>query len=281
MSARTWNPFAMQDVDYVYHLAAFVSAPQSIIEPHTCVKLNVTGLLNDLEAAATAGVRKLCFSSSAAVYGDSAIVPKREDMCPEPRSPYAVTKLDGEFYCRQFTEAGRLETVALRFFNVFGPRQDPAGPYGAAVPVFFQRALAGRSLTIFGDGSQTRDFIYVKDIVAALEFVTLTPGLTGVFNVGYGDQITILELAQRILSLTDSRSSIQFEPARLGDVHQSRASVERLQNAGFRPTGTLDAGLREMLSVLRCDTGARLAEASPPSTYTSVAVSERLPAITT
>jgi UDP-glucose 4-epimerase len=272
---------AMQDVDYVYHFAAFVSAPQSVLDPHMCVKLNVTGVLNVLEAAATAGVRKLCFSSSAAVYGDSAIVPKREDMCPEPRSPYAVTKLDGEFYCRQFTEAGRLETVALRFFNVFGPRQDPAGPYGAAVPVFFQRALAGRSLTIFGDGSQTRDFVYVKDIVAALEFVTLTPGLTGVFNVGYGDQITILELAQRILSLTDSRSSIQFEPARLGDVHQSRASVERLQNAGFRPTGTLDAGLREMLSVLRCDTGARLAEASPPSTYTSVAVSERLPAITT
>ena len=255
----------MQDVDYVFHLAAFVSAPQSILEPHTCVKLNVTGLLNVLEAAATAGVRKLCFSSSAAVYGDSAIVPKREDMCPEPRSPYAVTKLDGEFYCRQFSEAGRLGTVALRFFNVFGPRQDPAGPYGAAIPVFFQRALAGRPLIIFGDGSQTRDFIYVKDIVAALEFATLTPGQTGVFNAGYGDQITILELTQRILSLTGSRSSIQFEPARLGDVHHSRASVERLQNAGFRPTGTLDAGLREMLSELPSDTAATLVEASPRS----------------
>jgi UDP-glucose 4-epimerase len=254
----------MQDVDYVYHLAAFVSAPQSILEPHTCVKLNVTGLLNVLEAAATAGVRKLCFSSSAAVYGDSAIVPKREDMCPEPRSPYAVTKLDGEFYCRQFSEAGRLGTVALRFFNVFGPRQDPAGPYGAAIPVFFQRALAGRPLIIFGDGNQTRDFIYVKDIVAALEFAALTPGLMGVFNAGYGDQITILELAQRILSLTGSRSSIQFEPVRLGDVHHSRASVDRLQNAGFRPTGTLDTGLREMLSVLPSDPGARLVEASPP-----------------
>jgi UDP-glucose 4-epimerase len=256
---------AMRGVDYVYHLAAFVSAPQSIVEPHTCVKLNVTGLLNVLEAAATAGVRKLCFSSSAAVYGDSAVVPKREDMCPEPCSPYAVTKLDGEFYCRQFSEAGRLATVALRFFNVFGPRQDPAGPYGAAIPVFFQRALAGRPLIIFGDGSQTRDFIYVKDIVAALEFATLTPGLTGVFNAGYGDQITILELAQRILSLTGSRSSIQFEPERPGDVHHSRASVERLQNAGFRPTGTLDAGLREMLSVPAIDTTARLVEASSRS----------------
>jgi UDP-glucose 4-epimerase len=255
----------MQDVDYVYHLAAFVSAPQSILDPHACVKLNVTGVLNVLEAAATAGVRKLCFSSSAAVYGDGATVPKREDMRPEPRSPYAVTKLDGEFYCRQFSEAGRLKTVALRFFNVFGPRQDPAGPYGAAVPVFFQRALAGRSLTIFGDGSQTRDFIYVKDVVAALEFVSHTPGLTGVFNAGYGDQITILELARRILSLTGSRSSIQFEPARLGDLHDSRASVERLQNTGFRPMGTLDAGLQETLSVLRFEAGARLVETSPPS----------------
>jgi UDP-glucose 4-epimerase len=255
----------MQDVDYVYHLAAFVSAPQSILEPHTCVNLNVTGLLNVLEAAATAGVRKLCFSSSAAVYGDSAIVPKREDMCPEPRSPYAVTKLDGEFYCRQFSEAGRLETVALRFFNVFGPRQDPAGAYGAAVPVFFQRALEGKSLIIFGDGSQTRDLIYVRDIVAALVFANQTPGLTGVFNAGYGDQITILELARRIRSLTGSRSSIRFESARPGDVRHSRASVERLQNAGFRSTGSLDAGLREMLSALRSDTGARFLEPSPPS----------------
>jgi UDP-glucose 4-epimerase len=259
---RTLLRMVMQDVDYVCHLAAFVSAPQSVLEPHKCVELNVIGFLNVLEAAATAGVRKLCFSSSAGVYGDSAIVPKREDMCPEPCSPYAVTKLDGEFYCQQFSESGRLKTVALRFFNVFGPRQDPAGPYGAVVPVFFQRALAGKPLIVFGDGNQTRDFIYVKDVVAALEFVTLTPDLAGVFNAGYGDQITILELAQRILSLTGSRSAIQFEPARLGDPHYSCASIERLQNAGFRPTGTLDAGLLEMFSVFRSGADAKLAEAS-------------------
>jgi UDP-glucose 4-epimerase len=243
----------MQDIDYVYHLAALVSVPESVRDPHTCVQLNVTGLLNVLEAAASAGVRKLCFSSSAAVYGNSPIVPKREDMCPEPRSPYAVTKLDGEFYCRAFSEAGRLETVALRFFNVFGPRQDPAGGYGAAVPIFFQKALAGQSLTIFGDGSQTRDFIYVKDIVAALEFAMNTPSLTGVFNAGYGEQITILDLAQRIIALTGSRSTIEFGPARAGDVHHSRASVERLQNAGFRPKGTLEIGLEEMLRALRAN----------------------------
>ncbi len=242
---------AMQDVDYVFHLAAMVSVVESVRQPQTCVQLNAIGTLNVLEAAAAAGVRKLCFSSSAAVYGDNPAVPKHEEMSPEPRSPYAVTKLDGEFYCRQFTENGRLETVALRFFNVFGPRQDPAGPYGAAVPIFFQRALAGEPLTIHGDGGQTRDFIYVKDIVAALDFSACTPGLTGVFNAGYGGQITVLELAQRILALAGSGSPIRFEPARAGDVRHSRASVNRLHDAGFRPTASLDVGLQGMLAALR------------------------------
>ncbi|MGD0615868.1 MAG: NAD-dependent epimerase/dehydratase family protein [Verrucomicrobiota bacterium] len=241
----------MSDVDYVYHLAAMVSVPESVQHPQACVELNVTGLLNVLEAAAAAGVRKCCFSSSAAVYGDNPVVPKREEMSPEPRSPYAVTKLDGEFYCRQFTEAGRLETVALRFFNVFGLRQDPAGHYGAAVPIFFQRALAGKPLIIFGDGCQTRDFIYVKDIVAALEFVTTTTGLTGVFNAGYGGQITILDLSRRILDLTGSHSSIEFQPERPGDVRHSRACVDRLRAAGFQPVGTLEDGLRQTLAGVR------------------------------
>jgi len=242
---------AMQNVDYVFHLAAMVSVAESVRQPANCVELNAIGTLNVLEAAAGAGVRKLCFSSSAAVYGDNPVVPKREDMIPEPRSPYAVTKLDGEFYCRQFTENKQLETVALRFFNVFGPRQDPAGPYGAAVPIFFQRALAGEPLTIHGDGGQTRDFIYVKDIVAALDFAASTPGLTGVFNAGYGGQITVLELAQRILALAGSSSPIRFEPPRAGDVRHSRANVDRLHEAGFRPANSLDVGLQQMLSTLR------------------------------
>src|SRR5690349_10256262 len=127
----------MEGVDQVYHLAGMVSVAESVGNPRACVELNAIGTLNVLEAAAAAGVRKLCFSSSAAVYGDNPTVPKHEEMCPEPRSPYAVTKWDGECYCRQFAEAGKLETVALRFFNVFGPRQDPDGPYGAAVPIFF------------------------------------------------------------------------------------------------------------------------------------------------
>ncbi|MEN9402429.1 MAG: hypothetical protein RL091_1132 [Verrucomicrobiota bacterium] len=241
---------AMQGVDYVFHLAAMVSVPESVSNPHSCVELNVTGLLNVLEAAAAAGVTKLCLASSAAVYGDNPTVPKHEDMRPEPRSPYAVTKLDGEFYCRQFTESGRLETTALRFFNVFGPRQDPAGPYGAAVPIFFREALAGRPITIHGDGGQTRDFIHVSDIADALDFVATCPGLTGVFNAGYGGQTTILDLARSIVALTGSTSSIVFGPERAGDVRHSRADVGRLRAAGWRPSGTLESGLATMCAPL-------------------------------
>ncbi|MBI5425838.1 MAG: NAD-dependent epimerase/dehydratase family protein [Opitutae bacterium] len=242
---------AVAGATWVFHLAAMISVPESVRQPHACVELNVTGLLNVLEAAAAAGVKKLCLASSAAVYGDNPVVPKVETMLPEPRSPYAVTKLDGEYYCRQFAEAGRLSTAALRFFNVFGPRQDPAGPYGAAIPLFFREALAQRPLTIFGDGGQTRDFIYVEDIVDALIFVASREDATGVFNAGYGAQITILELAQEILQLTGSHSPIQFAPVRDGDVRHSRASISRLREAGWAPTGTLAAGLRKTLATLR------------------------------
>jgi UDP-glucose 4-epimerase len=254
---RTAVSRAMQGVDYVFHLAAMVSAPESVQRPHECVELNVIGLLNVLEAAAAARVRKLCFSSSAAVYGNNPIVPKVETMLPEPRSPYAVTKLDGEYYCRQFAETGRLATVALRFFNVFGPRQDPQSAYAAAVPIFMQQALAGAPLTIYGDGLQTRDFIYVKDIATANIFATTTPGLNGVFNVGYGGQITVLELARRILALAGSRSEIRHLPERAGDVRHSRANVDALHGAGFQPVNSLDAGLQETLAYFRRQPAAR------------------------
>ncbi|HEY9155829.1 MAG TPA: NAD-dependent epimerase/dehydratase family protein [Opitutaceae bacterium] len=242
---------ALDGVDYVFHLAALVSVPESVHAPRECVEINVLGLLNVLEFAAAAGVKKLCFASSAAVYGNDLEVPKREDMRPAPRSPYAVTKLDGEYYCEQFTESGRLATAALRFFNVFGPRQDPNGPYGAAVPIFFRQALAEKSITIYGDGEQTRDFIYVKDIVAALAFAATCPEATGVFNAGYGTQLTVGELARKIVELTQSHSKIEYAPARAGDVRHSRANVDRLRQAGFSPRGSVDAGLIETLNVWR------------------------------
>ncbi len=234
---------AVKGADHVFHLAAMVSVPESVQDPHGCVELNVTGLLNVLEESAAAGVRKLCFSSSAAVYGNNPEVPKLETMLPEPRSPYAVTKLDGEYYCRQFAEDGRLETVALRFFNVFGPRQDPGSAYAAAVPIFMRKALRNEPLTIYGDGGQTRDFVYVKDIAAANIYAVTTPGLTGVFNAGYGGQITVLELARRIIEHAGSRSEILHAPERAGDVRHSRASVDALRAAGFRPVSSFDDGL--------------------------------------
>lgn len=138
-------------------------------------------------------------ASSAAIYGDNPTVPKLETMYPEPKSPYAITKLDGEYYLNMFRAEGKINTAAVRFFNVFGPRQDPKGAYAAAVPIFIEKAVKGEDITVYGDGSQTRDFIYVKDIVGALTFVAEHPEVTGVFNAGYGGQITIEELAQNII----------------------------------------------------------------------------------
>lgn len=147
-----------------------------------------------LEEASAAGVKKIVLASSAAIYGDNPTVPKLETMYPEPKSPYAITKLDGEYYLNMFRAEGKVNTAAVRFFNVFGPRQDPKGAYAAAVPIFIEKAVKGEDITVYGDGTQTRDFIYVKDIVGALTFVAEHPEVTGVFNAGYGGQITIEEL---------------------------------------------------------------------------------------
>lgn len=238
---------AVEGVDYVFHLAALISVPESMAKPRECVDLNVTGLLNVLEAAADAGARKLVLASSAAIYGNNPTVPKVETMLPEPKSPYAITKLDGEYYNAIFTTEGRLETASMRFFNVFGPRQDPNSAYAAAVPIFIRKALAGEPLTIYGDGGQTRDFIYVKDIVAALVFAATTPGITGTFNVGYGASTTINDIARTIIAEAGSDSEIRYEAERAGDVRHSLASVERLSEAGFRPVSNLREGLAATL----------------------------------
>lgn len=242
---------AVRDVEVVFHLAAMVSVPESMQRPDACVERNVTGLLNVLTAATEAKVRRLCFSSSAAVYGERPESPKREDLAPDPRSPYAITKLDGEYYCRLWSATTPLETVSLRYFNVFGPRQDPKSAYAAAVPIFLRQALASEPLTIFGDGGQTRDFISVHDVVAANLFAATTPGMAGVYNVGYGGEMTVLELAQRIIRATGSRSVIQHAPTRAGDVRHSRADITRLLASGFRPTTSVDAALAELVTLAR------------------------------
>ena len=237
----------MAGVDYVFHLAAMVSVPESVAQPRECEELNGFGLLNVLEAATEAGVKKVFFASSAAIYGDNPTVPKVETMIPEPKSPYAFTKLLGEHYCRFFHDEGRVATACLRFFNVFGPRQDPQGPYAAAVAIFIAKALRGEPIVIHGDGEQTRDFIYVKDIVAAILHVTLTPGITGFFNAGYGGAVTLNELAEFIVKAANSPTIIQHGPVRPGDVKHSRAAVDLLRATGFQPQGGLEQGLLAMI----------------------------------
>jgi len=242
---------AMQGVDYVFHLAALISVPESLEQPVACVEINTLGTLVVLEEAARAGVKKLVFSSSAAVYGDNPAVPKRETMPPEPCSPYAATKLDGEFYCRLFTDTGRLATACLRYFNVFGPRQDPHSPYAAAVPQFIARALRGEPLTIFGDGEQTRDFIHVRDVAAANAFFAAATDATGAFNVARGERLSIHDLARTIVRLAGTSSALRYAPRRAGDVQHSLADITKLRAAGFASACPLAEGLQDTLAFYR------------------------------
>ena len=242
---------AVKGVDYVFHLAAMISVPESMDLPAECVEINTIGLLNVLRASADADVKKLCFSSSAAIYGDNPQVPKIETMVPEPKSPYAVTKLDGEYYCKMFNDEGWLNTACMRYFNVFGPRQDPGSQYAAAVPIFIYKALRNEPVTIFGDGQQTRDFIFVKDIAVANAYLVANDRLSGVYNVGYGKTITITELAERIIRLAGSESQINYAPVRAGDVKHSWAKVDKLFEAGFKTQADFDSGLQKTIEFFK------------------------------
>ena len=241
---------AMKGVDYVFHLAAMISVPESMTKISECIDINGLGMINVLEAAAANGVKKLCFSTSAAIYGDNPVVPKVETMFPEPKSPYAVTKLDGEYYCGMFTREGRLQTACLRYFNVFGPRQDPHSAYAAAVPIFIEKALNNEDVTIFGDGEQTRDFVFVKDVVAANAFFAMND-ITGVHNVAYGGKITINDLASEIIRLTGSKSRIVHLPERAGDVKHSMAAVDKLRATGFVPGHSFAEALRQTIEAYK------------------------------
>jgi UDP-glucose 4-epimerase len=232
---------AVKGVSYVFHLAAMVSVPESMENPHKCLEINNRGTLTLLEEARDAGVERFVLSSSSAIYGDDPAVPKKESMLPQPKSHYAITKRDGEDYCNIFHSAG-MKTVALRYFNVFGPRQDPNSKYAAAIPIFLHQALRNEPITIFGDGEQTRDFIYVKDVVAANVHLAESR-CTGVYNVGYGSKITINELAKMIIRMTNSNSEIVYKKPREGDVKHSYASVDKLLKTGFSPKCNFEEGL--------------------------------------
>lgn len=270
---------AMQGVDYVFHLAATVSVPESMARPAECKEINVDGTLVVLEEAARAKVKKLIFSSTAAIYGDNPVVPKAETMPPEPKSRYAVSKLEGEHHCRRFTDKGDLQTVCLRYFNVFGPRQDPASEYAAVVPIFIDRALKHEPITVYGDGEQTRDFIFVK-AVAAVNALFATPlPASGIINVASGERLTINDLAATICKLTGSRSVIRHAPPRSGDVEHSMAAVEKLGAVGFVPRGSLSDGLKSTIEFFAAKAaGPKAVFAASQNGATTAAFSHR-PAI--
>ena len=235
----------------VYHLAAMISVPESVAKPAECAELNTEGTRRVLDAALAAGARKVVLASSAAIYGDNPAVPKLESMPPEPKSPYAETKLAGEQLLAQYRQAHGLGTTSLRFFNVFGPRQDPRSAYAAAVPIFIAKALRDEPIGIHGDGGQTRDFIHVTDIVGALAYAGGSHDMSGTYNVGYGQSQSILALAQEIIRLTGSKSPIEYLPARAGDVRHSLASTERLLSAGWKPQSSVNSGLSETVDAFR------------------------------
>lgn len=233
---------ALEGVDTVFHLAAMISVPESMERPLECIHLNAHATVQLLELGRKQGIQKVVLSSSSAIYGDDPELPKRETMRPAPKSPYGVTKLDGEYYLEIYRQYG-ISTVSLRYFNVYGPHQDPNSAYAAAIPIFFRKAMAGEPITIFGDGQQTRDFVFVQDVAAANIFVASDPAIHGVFNVATGRYITINELATTIRDLTNSRSEIVHLPPRAGDIVDSWCDPSKLRDAGFTARVELRQGL--------------------------------------
>jgi nucleoside-diphosphate-sugar epimerase len=237
---------AMQGIDTVFHQAALCSVTRSMRDPLATHDVNVTGTLVVLEAARKAGVRRLVMASSSSVYGDSDVFPKEEDMTPEPLSPYAASKLICEFYCRLYWKTFGLDTVALRYFNVFGPRQDPYSEYSAVIPRFVDAIIQGLPPRIYGDGLQSRDFTYVDDVVQANIAAATSAYAPGqVMNVACGNRWSLIDLIEHLESLLSCNVQPVFEAARAGDVKHSQASIKRAQALiAFVPATEFDAGLR-------------------------------------
>lgn len=236
---------AVAGVDYVVHQAALASVPRSIDNPTASNQVNVQGTLNLLEAARRHGVKRFVYASSSSVYGDSEELPKVETMPTNPKSPYAVTKLAGEWYCRVFSEIFGLPTVSLRYFNVFGPRQDPNSQYSAVIPIFVKHLIGGTAATIFGDGEQSRDFTFVDNVVSA-NILGCQANLGGarVYNVACGDRYTLNHLYARLKKLIGSGVEPNYGPPRTGDVKHSMAAVGRAEKElGYKTIVDFEEGL--------------------------------------
>ncbi len=235
-----------QGVDYVFHQAALSSVPRSVADPLSTNQVNTTGTLNVLLAARDNNVSKVIYASSSSVYGDTPTLPKREDMIPDPQSPYALTKLVGEYYCRIFHQLYNLPTICLRYFNVYGPRQDADSPYSAVIPISITRLAEGKPPIIYGDGEQTRDFTFVKDVIQA-NIIGAESDACGVFNIGRGESNTINDLARTITRIIEKDVQFEYQPQRAGDVKHSLADISRARAIGYEPQYSLDKGLRETI----------------------------------
>ncbi|HXQ28578.1 MAG TPA: SDR family oxidoreductase [Gemmatimonadales bacterium] len=259
---------ATQGVDVVLHQAAIASVIRSVEEPLATHAVNVTGTINVMLAARDGKVRRIVFASSTAVYGDVRELPVREDMLPSPLSPYAATKLAVEDYCQAFGATYGLETVVLRYFNVFGPRQDPNSQYAAAIPKFIVAALAGDAPTIFGDGEQTRDFVFVGDVVQANLLASRAPAaqVAGrVFNIGTGRAVTVNELWRRIQEIVRIELPPRHAEPRAGEIKHSYASIERARRClGYAPAVDFEEGLLRTVRSYEARSGT-VAQNTPPT----------------
>ena len=244
---------AVAGVDFVLHQGAATSVQRSVGDPLCSHDTNATATLNLLMAAGDVGVRRFVLASSSSVYGDSPALPNEEELLPRPKSPYAISKLAAEHYCRIFYDLYGLETVSLRYFNVFGPRQDPASPYSAVIPRFIKAMLAGRAPVIHGDGLQSRDFTYVSNNVNANLMATTAPGVSGgVFNIACGKRWSLLEVVDCLNQILGTDLAPVFAPARPGDVKHSLADISRAQaRLGYRVTEDFRTGLAKTVEWYR------------------------------
>jgi len=240
---------AMEGIDYVFHEAALPSVPRSVMTPIETNDVNINGTLNVLFAAKEKKVKRVVYAGSSSAYGESEVLPKVETMKPSPLSPYAVNKLTGEYYCQVFYRVYGLETVVLRYFNVFGPKQDPTSYYSAVIPKFIKLIQQGKSPMIFGDGEQSRDFSYIENVVSANLLASKAPKAPGeVFNVACGDRITLNKLAEEMKKTLDSDVEIQHSEDRVGDIKHSLADINKAKDLlGYEVKVTVLEGLKKTI----------------------------------
>ena len=242
-----------QDVSYVFHLAALSRVQRSIADPLTTNDINVKGTLNVMLAAKENGVKRVIYSSSSAIYGESSVLPQSETLPPNPVSPYALTKLVGEFYCSIFNQIYNLSTISLRYFNVFGSGQDPLSPYANVIPLFIDRITQELPPIIFGDGEQSRDFVYVDDVVRA-NILAINKGVDGVYNIGSGISTTINELAKAILANVQKELKPIYEKPRSGDPRHTLADISKASQLGYKPGYNIEEGLKASIPIYLSET---------------------------